>query len=127
MTDEVIPEDIKQFILQNIDSIAQLEGLLLMRANAHVSWSPETIALKLYIYEMESAQLLAQMLTQDFLTASGGLYQYKPRSPEMEQMIGRVAELYKHCLVPITHLIHSKPRTKVQKFADAFRIRKEKD
>jgi hypothetical protein len=33
MADDLIPDDVKEFILENIDSVAQLEGLPLLRGN----------------------------------------------------------------------------------------------
>jgi hypothetical protein len=122
---EDIPEEIKQFILHYIDSIAQWEGLLLMRSNARTGWSAETIAQRLYISEAEATQLLAQLAAQRFLTQVGSLYHYQPHIPGIDPLIEQVAAFYARSLVPITHLIHSKPKTKVQKFADAFRIRKD--
>ena len=35
MTDDVIPDDLRDFMLRYINSIAQLEALLLLRANSH--------------------------------------------------------------------------------------------
>jgi hypothetical protein len=40
-------------------------------------------------------------------------------------MIDHVAEVYDRYLIPVTHLIHAKPRTRVHAFADAFRLRKD--
>jgi hypothetical protein len=42
-------------------------------------------------------------------------------------MVDRLAELYSKYLIPVTHLIHSKPQTRVREFADAFKLRKEED
>jgi len=44
MTDDPIPDDVKTFLLRYIDSIAQLEALLLLRANAELAWSADTLA-----------------------------------------------------------------------------------
>jgi len=38
MADGHIPDDLREFILQHIDSITQLEALLLLRANAAEAW-----------------------------------------------------------------------------------------
>jgi hypothetical protein len=127
MHDE-IPEDIRQFILEYIDSIAQWEGLLLMRAHPETGWSIDAIAQRLYISQAEATVLLARLATQGFLARTGEetlLYRYQPVSPAIEPLIERMAAFYARSLVPITHLIHSKPKSKVQKFADAFRIRKD--
>lgn len=129
MTDEIIPEDVEQFILQHIDSIAQWEGLILMRADPAQEWNALSLARRLYIGETEAAELLSQLASQGFLSVGSAsdapLYRYAPRSPEFDPMIARVAGLYAQYLVPITHLIHSKPKSRIQKFADAFRIRKD--
>ncbi len=58
MADEAIPEDVKQFILQYIDSIAHWEGLLLLRANSHAEWDAPAIARSLYIGDPEAAKSL---------------------------------------------------------------------
>lgn len=129
MPDEVIPEDIKHFILQNIDSIAQWEGLLLLRENADEKWDAETVAQRLYIDAPVASALLVQLTQQGFLSSSihgaEHRYQYWPGTPELEEMVGRAAQLYARHLVPITHLIHSKPKNRIQEFADAFRLRKD--
>jgi hypothetical protein len=40
MAREPIPDDLREFILGYIDSIAQLEALLLLRRNPSTSWMP---------------------------------------------------------------------------------------
>ena len=59
-------------------------------------------------------------------TAEPPVYRYQPVSAELDQIMGRVAEFYAKHLVPITNLIHSKPKPRVQEFAEAFRFRKDK-
>ena len=48
MTDDLIPDDVKQFIIEKIDSVAELEGLLLMSRNPETDWSVEALAQRLY-------------------------------------------------------------------------------
>jgi len=57
MADDVIPDEVKQFILNNIDSIAQLEALLLLRNNAEHDWTVDTVAKRLYISEQETCKI----------------------------------------------------------------------
>jgi hypothetical protein len=128
MTDDPIPGDVKAFLLRYIDSIAQLEALLLLRAHAELTWSADTLAKRLYIPMQETAEILARLCTDGFLVGQGSeplVYQYHCTSREQAPMVDRVAELYTRYLIPVTHLIHAKPRTRVQAFADAFRLRKE--
>jgi hypothetical protein len=120
----VIPEDVQKFILQNIDSVAQLEGLLLFRANPETGWNAESVAQRLYISDGESAQLLLSLAARGLLREAAGVYQYLP---EQETMVAKVADIYRRYLVPMTNLIHSRPKSRVQEFANAFKIRREKE
>jgi hypothetical protein len=53
-----------------------------------------------------------------------GCYRYHPASGELADIVDRVAALYAQYLIPVTNLIHAKPHSRVQEFADAFRLRK---
>jgi hypothetical protein len=130
MADDVIPDEIKQFILNNIDSIAQLEALLLLRGNPQLDWTINTVAKRLYISEQETSILLQRLCADSFLITTAekpAVYRYHTNPNELGQMVDRLAELYSKYLIPVTNLIHSKPRTRVREFADAFKLRKEKD
>ena len=67
MADDVIPDEIKQFILNNIDSIAQLEALLLLHKDPQLDWTIDTVAKGLYISEQETSILLRRLCAGGFL------------------------------------------------------------
>jgi len=128
VVDDILPEDVKQFLLQHIDSIAQLEGLLLFYADPQKAWNTETIAHRLFISEAETIIILTRLWEQGFVVLTSDPpqhYRYQPKSPEWQDMVTRMADQYRRYLVPITHLIHSKSKSRIQEFADAFRIRKD--
>jgi hypothetical protein len=121
MIDDLIPDDIRQFIIVGIDSVAHLEALLLLRTGAHEHWEIPVVARRLYISEQETSRVLARLCEQGLVMLNGKeLYQYRPKSVELARMIDRMAEVYKKQLVPVTNLIHSKPRTRIQERADSF-------
>jgi hypothetical protein len=127
MGEALIPDDVREFLLQHIDSIAQLEALLLLRADPSGAWNAETIAKRLYITPQEASVVLERLAADSFLTMPPDLsdgYRYQPASGELATMVDRIAVLYTKYLVPVTHLIHSKPRTRVQEFANAFKLRR---
>jgi hypothetical protein len=127
MGEVLIADDVRAFLLEHIDSIAQLEALLLLRTDPTCSWNAETIGKRLYISTQEAAVVLERLTADSLVTTPEGVpgsYQYHPASGELAAMVDRVAELYAHYLIPITNLIHSKPRSRVQEFADAFKLRK---
>ena len=129
MAEDVIPCDVSEFILDNIDSVAQLEGLLLLRAYPRVCWDARMVSLRLYINEKESYGILAELTKRGFLKREEGpqSFRYEPVNQKLDDMARRVADLYARCLVPVTLLIHTKPSKSFQRFADAFRIRRDKE
>jgi hypothetical protein len=125
MTDGVIPNDARQFLLRNIDSVAQWEGLLWLRGHADTAWDAAAVARHLYISESETAALLTTLAERHILVIEDGkVYRYGPDQAETDALIGVCADLYRQYLIPVTKIIHSKPK-RVQAFADAFRIRKD--
>jgi hypothetical protein len=129
MDSDIIPEDVREFILQNIDSIAQMEALILVRADPQAEWDAASISRALYVDEEKAAELLSHMAERGLFLLSGtkGHYKCNTLSPEMEILVGRVVDSYREYLLPMTHLIHSNFQTRIQKFADAFILKKEKD
>ena len=72
---------------------------------------------------------MARLHADGFVASAGEedpVYRYQPHTAHLQQMIDSLAEFYGKHLVPITNLIHSKPKNRVQEFADAFRLRKDK-
>ena len=129
MNRESIPDDVRQFILERIESVAYLEALLLLRSKREGPWSCGAVANRLYIDQKQTAELLTRLHADGFLTAAGEndpVYRYQPATAQLQKMVDSLAEFYGKHLVPITNLIHSKPKNRVQEFADAFRLRKDK-
>lgn len=129
MNRDSIPNDVKQFILERIESVAYLEALLLLRSKPEALWSSGAVANRLYIDQKQTAELLARLDADGFVTLAGEdgpVYRYQPATAHLQQMMDSLAEFYGKHLVPITNLIHSKPKNRVQEFADAFRLRRDK-
>ena len=129
MNRDSIPNDIKQFILERIESVAYLEALLLIRSKPDALWSCEAVANRLYIDQKQTAELLARLDADGFVTSASEedtVYRYQPTTAHLQEMVDSLAEFYGKHLVPITNLIHSKPKNRVQEFADAFRLRRDK-
>lgn len=126
MTEDPIPNNVRQFILKSIDSVAELEALLLLRANSQQKWNTNSVAKRLYINEQQALPLLSSLCGQGLVVLNeNDEYAYQPVSADLTELVDSLAEIYARHLVPVTNLIHSKPRTRMQEFADAFRIRKD--
>jgi hypothetical protein len=124
MTDEIVASDIREFILARIDSVAQLEALLLLRANPNKLWDAAKTAQRLYVSERESHEALTRLCAEGLLNRSEGSYRYAGIAPEQATMIDRLAEAYARHLIPVTNIIHQKPR-RIREFAEAFKFKRE--
>ncbi|HKQ44214.1 MAG TPA: hypothetical protein VJS47_02365 [Rhizomicrobium sp.] len=124
MPSELIPADVRQFILDHIDSVSELEALLLLRKYADQDWSVQGVSGRIYLDEAAAVQILARLTACGLCVASEGVYRYGSASHQAE-IVDRLAELYARFLIPVTNLIHNKP-ARIQQFADAFRFRKDK-
>ena len=128
MIGSFIPDDVARFIVEKLDSVAQLEALLLLRRSPEGQWSVQALASRLYIEEKQTVELLTDLCAKGLATATASAprqYRYQPSSTELREIVDRLDEMYSKHLVPITNLIHSKPKPRVQEFADAFKFRKD--
>jgi hypothetical protein len=101
MSEESIPADLRDFILRYIDSVAQLEALLLLYWEKSTNW------------------------TANMIVEAEGEFSFRPKAPEHEQIVEQLANAYSARLIPITNLIHSKP-ARIREFSDAFKLRRDR-
>ena len=126
MNDE-FPAELRHFIAQQIESLAQLEALLRMREDRDRGWTSSELSQRLYITPEMCEALLADLERRGFVAGSAEAsgYRYQPQSAEADRMLGELAMVYHQRRVAVITEIYSKPVTKVQTFADAFRLRRE--
>jgi hypothetical protein len=123
MVSETIPDDVREFVQTHVDSIAQLEALLLLRRESSAPWDATTVAKRLYIPDHDAAEVLRELLVRGFLRSDGKTFQYRCPA-EVDTLVGNVADVYARQLIPVTHLIHNKS-SRIREFANAFKLRKE--
>jgi hypothetical protein len=124
MADDGIPADLRDFIIKHIDTVGQVEALLLLRADPDKAWDVSQLAQRLYVNEAEAAAIRAHLVGQGLAIAEDGATRYDPQGKQVAT-IDRLAEAYARQLIPITNLIHGKPRG-IRAFADAFKIKRDK-
>lgn len=125
MVGDPVPGDLRDFIVRYIDSVAQLEALLLLRANPAEDWNATNVASRLYASEQDAADVLGRLCDDGLIHCNDGIYRYASDNPEISELVDRLAETYSKHLIPVTNMIHAKPR-RIREFADAFKFRKDK-
>src|ERR1043165_7255094 len=124
MADEPVPDDVRDYILTHIDSIVQLEALLLLRAHPGESWDIVTMARRLYVSEPEVSDAVGRLVSNGIVSSEQDHFSYRP-PPDIRDLIERVAATYRRHLIPVTTLIHAKP-SRISQFADAFKFRRDR-
>ena len=124
MAGDLIPADVRDFIIQYIVSVAQLEALILLRANPDRGWDVPSVARRLYTDEDSIAQVLSKLTRDGFLKSDGASYRYDCDDAR-RMAVDRVVETYAKQLISVTKLIHAQP-DRIRQFADAFKFRKDR-
>jgi hypothetical protein len=122
------PEDVRQFILAHINSVEQLEVLLLLREHPEQAWEPEGLGKALYTSPAAALMRLTDLQTAGLVArteAGEQNFRYAPTPPERDALVAGLAQAYKERRVSVISLIYSKPQSQVQAFADAFKFRKD--
>jgi hypothetical protein len=126
MTGDVIPAAVRQLISERIDSIPELEAILLLRQYRDRDWTVDDTGKRLYVSPTVAAHILMVLSDRGFFSTSGGTYRYSPESPDLGATVDLLADTYSRHLIAVTNFVHAKPSTSVRLFAQAFRFRKDK-
>lgn len=124
-TDE-IHEVVRRLIAERIDSVPELEAILLLRDFPDREWTAEEAGQRLYVSKPVATHVLESLSYRGFLTRRGDSFCYKPNSSDLATAVDLLAESYARQLRAVTLLIHNKPSPSVRQFAEAFRLRKDK-
>jgi hypothetical protein len=121
------PAEVELFIQQHIESLAQLEALLLLRQDPTRDWDAGELAKALYTSPDICATLLADLQGRGLLASpAASRYRYQPTDENLHRIVGQLEAIYQQRRVAVITQIYSKPVSNVQTFADSFRLRREK-
>ena len=119
-----LPDDVRRFLLANIPSVPYLEAVLLFQRLEGAGLTAIETARALYVDDAVAEELVAALARNGIVAASGERWVYAPRDEHLARMLEGVAQAYRRDLVGVTGLIHR--RTGAERFAAAFRWRKER-
>lgn len=128
MSSSGIPEDARKFIAKHINSVEQLEILLLLHAHPQREWTADAVAQELRTDPKSAAMRLDDLRTRGLLSVASNtdhVYQYAPASVQMAHAVDLLKEAYAERRVSVIEFIFSRPVDNIRVFADAFRIKKD--
>ena len=120
--------EVRQFLLDQIDSVPHLEALLLLWNSRPKLWQADEMAGRLYVDREVALRLLQDLARQQLIDSDAGSperYCYRDDPADRSRLIRMVDETYRREVVRVSTLIHSKPSSPVRDFARAFRFTKE--
>ncbi|HET8938575.1 MAG TPA: hypothetical protein VFN67_34255 [Polyangiales bacterium] len=126
MTNDVVPEVVRKLIAERIDSIPELEAILLLRQYREKSWSVNDAGQALYVSATVATHVLNVLTERGFLACENQQFRYAPEDPDLEANVTLLASTYSKHLIAVTNIVHAKPSASVRLFAQAFRFRKDK-
>jgi hypothetical protein len=124
MSDDIKP-DLRNFIAEQVHSVAKLELLLMLQEKRDRSWTADEAARALYIAANPAEKLLLELQAGGLVEVESSTpprFRFAPRTKELDALVTSLAELYSQRRVTVITLIHSAPVDKLRTFADAFKI-----
>jgi hypothetical protein len=129
---EPFPDDIRRFVDGNVESIDQLEILRVLGEDPAREWdaaglaaavqgSPTTVA-------ADAAALHARgLIAAERRSMNAVVYRHGARDPDLAARLGRLLQLYRERPVTMIRLVYDRAKDPLRSFADAFRLRKDKE
>jgi hypothetical protein len=129
MEDADFTDDFCRFLQQNIPSVDSAELLLFLRANPHAEFGAQEAAAKLrptvQITDADAARYLDTFAARGLVAVGGDKRaRFQPAGDELEMYTEMLALAYKQRPVTLIRMIYALRDTRIQTFADAFRLRK---
>lgn len=121
-----LPDAIARFVLESIDSVGHLEALLLLSRDGEQRWTVSDIARRLYVSEQQAELILQDLEGRQLIERDGARYHLHAGTAELAALLADLRRVYSTHLIQITNIIHAKPRSRVQEFAEAFNLKRGK-
>ncbi|MGH6983220.1 MAG: hypothetical protein ACRED7_03425 [Stellaceae bacterium] len=124
----MLSQKLERFLRTSIRSVWELELLLLLRKESSRTWSAAELIRQLCASGLVINDALAELRRADIVAAEEtGRFRYRPASAELAAVVDELAEAYANVPASIMDVIWSTPRSNIEIFADAFRLRKDKN
>jgi len=127
MAQAEIPAEVLQFIAKRIDTVPELETLLIMSAEEGRAWTVEDIVARTYVAPAFATAILHALERRRLVSsdAHGTSFYFNAVNEEEREIVTQTAIAYRIHLISIATFIHKKAAPPVQEFARAFDLKKE--
>ncbi|MEW5847806.1 MAG: hypothetical protein AB2A00_03290 [Myxococcota bacterium] len=123
-----IDTDVREFIRAHINSVEQLEALLLLRAHPDQEWTAVRLNEELRTSVTSAASRLTDLAGRGFVRVradAGPTYCYDLVGKPLDGVVARLGQAYASRRHEVINLIFAKPIENLRVFSDAFKLRRE--
>jgi hypothetical protein len=129
MEDSAFSDDFCRFIQTALPSVDAAELLLALAAQSDTWWAPAALAAKLRpassISDAEALRYLEQFQARGLIALGPDKrVQFRPANDAVAAQVRTLAQAYKERPVTLIRMIYALRDTKIQSFADAFKLRR---
>jgi len=117
---------VRRLIAERIDSVPELEAILLLRGDGARTWRIDEVGQRLYVSTAVAGHILSTIAARGFCARDNEQYRYAPETVELADVVDQLSAAYASDLIGITNMLHAKPGPSIREFADAFRMRRGK-
>ena len=126
MSETDVSNDVRQFLVENIRSIEQLEILLLLRASSDRTWTAQEVYQRVLTNETSVRESLERLREHCLIRVAGeSTYQFVSNT-ETQEVLEKLAGLYKEKPARIIYALYGPQRAELDAFAQAFKFRQPK-
>jgi len=130
MSSDDIPDRVFAFLAEAIETVPQLEALLLLW-DTHRPWSADELAARIYVQAETAAAILQALQRRRLLREVEGAvpirYEYDSGWDPSGERIAEIARAYRQHVVRLATFIHAGASSSVREFARAFELKKGSD
>lgn len=119
-----LPEELKLFIARHVETVGQLEVLLLLYRDADRAWQLPELTRELRGNRDSIARWLGMWRAHGLVLVEDGHFRYQASSPELHRCAGDLAKAYLTSPEAVIEHIYHRPNPQLQDFVRAFEIRK---
>lgn len=120
--------EIEELVRVYIDSLEELEILLLLRADPAKEWSDEDVNASIRSSITSVGARLKKLKASGFLVEStDGRFRFLPRDEKSQRAAELLADGYRERRRKVIEMIFTKPIQSIRSFSDAFLIRGKKN
>lgn len=120
----MLEEDVLKFLRIAVGSLWALEQLLLLQRDPDRRWTVDAMVRELRSSKAIVSRIVTQFGRAGLVQEANGEFHYQPRTPEIADLVTRVASAYALYPVAVTRALMVASDHDIQSFANAFRVDK---